>query len=198
LTYRSGRNLGQLPEAAAAVSNSANVSRFIESGRPLPPWSIAMTSAGATADAAAGATANRALVLALDGSDAFSAAWSGAAPATLSVRGAQIDLTRQTNGDMALSLDVRVDTAPAAPVSLAVGCGAACRGAVDITGLLRDAAGDGWSRLQIRLSCFRAAGADLAVVEAPMEIATSGAQTLAIRNLRLVPGEGTPTCPGGQ
>ncbi len=64
--------------------------------------------------------------------DTLVATWTGSGGAGLAVSGAPIDLSRQTNGDMALRLDLRVDTAPTGSVLLQAGCGAACRGTFDL------------------------------------------------------------------
>jgi beta-glucosidase len=117
----------------------------------------------------------------------------GNAPTAIAVTGPKINLTRNTDGDMALEVKLRVDKQLGAPVSLGVGCGAQCRAAVDITNLLR--AAKGTVTIAVRLSCFRAGGADMRAIDTPLRLSTSGALGLSIVSAGLSPGVGAPTCP---
>jgi beta-glucosidase len=121
--------------------------------------------------------------------DARLATWSGAGAATLALQGASpIDLQREANGQLSLAFNYRVDSAPSAPVQLAVECGANCGGQYEITEHLRKATKGEWQQLKILLQCFQKAGADMRSVTAPFAVTTAGELTLAVANVRLETG----------
>jgi beta-glucosidase len=123
--------------------------------------------------------------------------WSGTGQATAQITGATaIDLTRQTNGEMALTFDYRLEGAPSAPVTVSMGCGGSCGGTVPVTRVLRAAPRNRWQHLDIPLSCFAAAGENMRHVVTPFALATTGKLTLGLANIRLVSGGGAPgACP---
>lgn len=103
------------------------------------------------------------------------------------VTGPKINLTRATDGDMALEVKLRLTKAPKAHVMLSMGIGA-----IDVTRLLpRRGAGT----LAVRLSCFRAAGADMRMIDAPLGFRSPGGLTLKLVSAKLAPGTGAPFCP---
>ena len=130
------------------------------------------------------------------------ATWSGDSVGVLAVTGGPADLRRQTNGDMALLMRYRVSTPPTAPTRLSVACGPDCGGALDVTALLTrkplSTEADGWRTSKIKLSCFQSAGADMSKVSSPFSLSTTGALSVTISDLRLVPNEGDAECPGDQ
>lgn len=110
--------------------------------------------------------------------DSVRIAWTGAGAATAALVGAPVDLTREANGDVALIVDVKVDTTPTAAVTL---------GGRDVTARLRAiAATRQWGQVAVPLRCF--AGTDLAAVSRPFALTTTGALDLTISDIRL----GTP------
>jgi beta-glucosidase len=97
----------------------------------------------------------------------------------------------------------RVDRAP--EKSVAVGlrcaepfCGARGGAMLDVTKILKDSALGEWRRLSIPLSCFSAAGADLANVVIPFAVETSGRFAVTISQISLQQGnsKAAATCPG--
>jgi beta-glucosidase len=202
LRYGAPADIGTLPEAADSGEIAANIDHYLQVGRAAPPFVLDLVAAdgGMTrVNRAPLATPDKALSIAradhLAQEDTLVATWSGSAPASLVVSGQPIDLSRQTNGDMTLSIDLRVDSAPTAPVRLEMACGASCGGSVDITSMLRDA--KGWTSIAVRLSCLRKTGADMEKITAPFRLSTSGAAVLSIGSVKLAPGEGAPVCPAG-
>ena len=91
---------------------------------------------------------------------------------------------------MALSFRYRVDAAPTGPLHLSLG-----QGRVDLTDLLKAAPAQQWRSVKVRLSCFRNAGADLAHVETPFQLASSAAVTVSIAEVRLASNESDTICP---
>ena len=75
---------------------------------------------------------------------------------------------------------------------------------LDATRAFKDAPPGNWHSLSIPLSCFTAAGADLAKVAAPFAVETSGHFGLTISEVRLAKAGGSfakagappPRCPG--
>ncbi len=180
LTYADTKNIGAIPEAQLAAGSVPSVDRYILNGKAIAPWKISID--GAVTSANAPSTDN-----------ALDASWTGSG--TLTVSGDTVDLSRQANGDMALSVQYRLKAAPAAAVMLTLGCGANCSGSVDVSSLLQAAKPGAWSTAAVRLSCFAKAGADLSKVIVPFAVTTTGKLDIAIRSARLAAGEGTPSCP---
>src|SRR5262249_46868593 len=116
--------------------------------------------------------------------DALLGVWNGSGAGRVAFSSsAPIDISRQANGDMSLVFDVRVDEAPTGPVILSLG-GARMAG-VDVAPLLRERAGQGWTTVPVRLSCFGTGGADLAAVSRPFELSTSGRMRMGLSHVRL-------------
>lgn len=129
--------------------------------------------------------------------DSVRLVWTGKAKAVAAiVDSAPVDLMRETNGALAVEIDLKVDGAPSRPVTAGVACGDTCAGAVPITGQLRAAPKGAWTTLTIPLSCFAAAGADMRQVSAPLSLTTDGTLDLTISRARLVQANGAGTaCP---
>jgi beta-glucosidase len=89
--------------------------------------------------------------------------WSGAGRASLSIgRRTAMDLTRETNGAVAIEIDAKVDAVGGEATELIVYMPAKTKGvSVDLTSALRDARGKGWRTISVPLSCFAQAGADM-------------------------------------
>jgi beta-glucosidase len=194
LTYAHPQNLGPLPEAPALIA-STDLNRYVDDGRTLQPWKFVLYSNGITvpADVPSASLPGNTLSVS-ESADSTLAAWNGSKSATLAAIGPKINLMRETDADMALTLKIRVDRAPGAPVSLGVGCGAQCHGSVDVTSALRSAAGAGTTTIAVRLACFRGPGADMRSIEAPLQLSSSGALRLHIYSVALLPGQGAPSC----
>ena len=181
LSYAKGGVVGALSEDPGVAGVSANVDRYFTAGRAPAPWTLAAEGQVALTALDAGAQENARL-----------AAWTG--PGALRVTGPAVDLSRQTTGDMALVLRYRVDAPAAAPVVLAMGAGTAV-GQVDISGLLAKAPPGAWTVSKIKLSCFKAAGAEMSRIDAPVALSTTGPFSLAFTEIRLEPHGGDAVCP---
>jgi beta-glucosidase len=114
--------------------------------------------------------------------------WTGAGRAVAAiVEDAPVDLTRETNGELALELELRVNAPPSADVSLLMGCGANCTGGFPLRGVLAEAATTGkWTRIAVPLRCFARAGVDMSRVETPLSFATSGTLDITMSAARIV------------
>ena len=105
--------------------------------------------------------------------DAVQIAWTGQGPASAVLAGAPIDLTREANGDVALVLDVKVDVAPAAAVTL--------NGTAVTDRLKAIATGGGWGQLAVPLRCMTG---DLAKVAQPFVMTTAGTLTVTVSRVQ--------------
>jgi beta-glucosidase len=124
--------------------------------------------------------------------------WSGGGKATLALAGsAAMDLSRETNGAVAVEIDLRVD-AIGGPVSLlafdqdrkAVGNG------IDISAQLMAAKGQGWKTISVPLSCFAKAGLDMTKVGAPFGISSATPLDMTVSRIALgASGAGLISCP---
>lgn len=120
--------------------------------------------------------------------DSVRLSWTGAGRAVAAiVQDTPADLSRQSNGDLALELELKVDKAPTADVSLIMGCGVQCAGGFPLRAMLAEAAKTAkWTRIAIPLRCFEKAGVDMTRVETPLSIATSGRLDLVLSSARIV------------
>lgn len=117
--------------------------------------------------------------------------WTGKGDAALTVSGGPVlDLDRLSLGN-ALLLDYRVDQAPAGPVRIAVGQGAA----LDLTPTLAASPIGQWRSVKLRLSCFKQAGAQLQAVDTPFTLATGAPAGLSIATVRIVSDVSDAICP---
>ncbi|WP_028006706.1 glycoside hydrolase family 3 protein [Solimonas flava] len=188
---------------ASGVPASALVNRgnYYARGRSTPPWQLRARDAGGTVDLQASQQSTpqgRLQVRSIDAGaqeDAKSLRWRGDGEAAVYVEGPPTDLRRQANGDMVLRLEYRVDAAPDAPVRLHLGCGQGCGATLDATALFAQAPPGVWRTARIKLACFAAAGADLARVERPFELATAGRFALSFTELQLDSNPGDGFCP---
>lgn len=172
LTYAAPHNLGALQEASAeALAATRNTRNYIRSGRVAAPWALAVDG-----------------VVSNEIENGLRVAFPGGAPARVAVTGAPIEIAREANGDMSLALSVNVEERPSGPVTLRMN-----EAAIDITPALRALQGEG--EITVRLSCFAAGGADVNAITTPFELSTSGRLDVVLRDVRIEPGEGQPSCP---
>ncbi|MEW6370373.1 MAG: glycoside hydrolase family 3 N-terminal domain-containing protein [Pseudomonadota bacterium] len=121
--------------------------------------------------------------------DAKQVTWTG--PAGIEARGAKaMALPPAAATDAALRFDTIVSGAPAGKVTIAMACGAdaPCGTPLDATALFTRLAGKGKQVVKIPLACFSARGVDIARVEAPFAVASSGALTAAFTNIEVLGG----------
>jgi len=119
--------------------------------------------------------------------DSVRIGWTGAGNAVAAiVQDQPVDLTRQSNGDLALELELKVNTPPTADVSVMMRCGAGCVGGFPIHAALAQAGTAKWTRLAIPLRCFEKAGVDMKRIDAPLMIATAGRLDITLSSARIV------------
>ncbi|MFN2240561.1 MAG: putative glycoside hydrolase, partial [Thermoanaerobaculia bacterium] len=115
LTYADRTTLHHLPLDTAGLS--ASDSSAFYSGQPVPPWELALSNPAS-------------MRLEREGQEGQAVHWTG--PGEIQLRGnPPIDLTRESNGNLALSVDLMRRSTIAGRVVLAMGSGN-----VDITSLV--------------------------------------------------------------
>ena len=105
-------------------------------------------------------------------------AWRIASPKPL-------DFGRETNGEISLVVDYRVDAKPAGPVTIGMADAAGNHARVTVT---REIAGQPvgqWESLAIPLQCFRARGLAMDRVSVPFVLAATGKAGLSVSDVRL-------------
>ena len=181
LTYGDKARLGKLSEVSGVTVASLNVSNYFVAGKTPAPFAF-KASAGVQirpVDAGGVQEAGRRIVFA------------GGAPATAALAGdGTIDLSFQTNADIALLVDYRVDAKPTAPVSLSIGWGK-----LDVSPVLAAAPVAEWRSLKVPLKCFQAAGTDVTKVAEPFLLGTAGALTLTVQGVKLTTDPAGAVCP---
>jgi beta-glucosidase len=112
--------------------------------------------------------------------------WSGGGDASLEIVSATpVDLSRESNGALAIEMDLRVDGVDASPLYLGGSCGEGCAGRLDIAPSLRAISGRGWQTISVPLSCLAGKGVDMSKVTKVLQLTTSGKADLSVSRIAL-------------
>ncbi len=197
LSYARPAAVARLSEESGVSGSTGAVDRYLVDGRIVSPWSLSLRDTGGETRSSDGRTgvSPRAGVSVRPVDDLAQEsgrqlAYAGGQEAIVAVNGPPVDLSRQSNGELTLSFRYRVDAPPPGRVSLAMG-----EGAVDIGEILRGAPIGDWRILRIRLSCFRAAGTDVAAVDTPFVLTTDEAMTVSVSEIQLASHDNIAVCP---
>ena len=166
--------LGEDPGVDLSVGQS---DRFFERGALAKGWQLRTTAADASSARLVRPIESKNVgvsVSAVDHKaqeDAWRLKWTGAGVSTVALVPPQpLDLTRETNGDALLLLNLRVESAFADDVALFVECGEGCRAKVPVGTQLAALPANAWTRVGIPLKCFQAAGAGMGKLTVPVGI----------------------------
>lgn len=199
LSYANPARVGPLSEDSGVAEVASSVDRYFVDGRFVAPWSLMLRDGGGefrlgqepqgrsprgavSARSGDGRAQESARILTFDTPSGQSAqAIIAASP---------VDLTRQTNGEMAISFGYRMDARPDGQVRLTLGSGS-----VDVTSILAGAPIGEWRTLKVRLSCLRDRGAVTSAVDQPWGLQATGRMTVAVEEIRLASNEGDTVCP---
>jgi len=200
LTYDGESELAQLSEDPDLQMDAGSQNVFFTSGKGAGVWRLQGIAEGTAILVVDALTqVGEALTIrSLDRKaqeDAKQAVWSGTSPAQFAIIGPATDFSRQSNGDMALTFEFRVDESPEKPVALFVDSETSGRSELDITSILKEAPLGSWVRADIKLSCFAKAGADMSNLASIFGISTEGALTMSFSDIRLESNEGQAICP---
>lgn len=118
--------------------------------------------------------------------DARRLIWSGGGGASALVQSsAPIDLSRETNGAVAVEIDVRVNEAPTGTARMIVAGPNNDITGVDVAPSLRAIAGKGWQTLSVPLPCFAKGGADMTKISVPFGLSASGKLDVTVSRIAL-------------
>ena len=199
LSYARPGQVGTLSEDSGVAEVASSIDRYFVDGRFIAPWSLMLRDAGGEfrlgqeaqgASPRGGVTARSADGSAQESARLLTFDTPSGQQAHALIAASPVDLTRQANGEMAITFRFRVDRHPTGPVRLTLGMGA-----VDIAPILRDAPLGEWRTLKVRLSCLRDAGAAIDAVDQPWGLQASGQLTIAVEDVRLGSNEGDAICP---
>jgi beta-glucosidase len=170
LRYGQKREIGKLSEVRPPRSSTGADGIYFARGATPPGWGLAPTG-GATVRSIdrRGQEDTRLVTFTGGGEQAF--VLTAAKP---------LDLSRETNGQLSLLIDYRVDQKPGGAVTVAVD-----QAKVPVTGALAAAPAGQWQTLAIPLGCFARAGADMSKVTHPFALATGGPLQVAISDIRV-------------
>ena len=180
LSYAKPGNVGALGEEPGFDASSLNTSIYFAKGVTPKPFSFA-----------AEANVTRAPI---DGPQTQEGAqqlrWTGGS-AKLSIGGAPINLSRETNGDLSLAFTYRLDTPATGPVTLTMGEGKG----FDATGLFTGETGK-WRTVKILLKCYQQNGTDVNAVGAPFVVKAAAPLRFSLADVRIVSDPANSICPG--
>lgn len=181
LSYAKPGNVGALSEVSGVDASLANTSTFFAKGVTPAPFSFATDSKITRKTVDGPATQEGAQQL----------TWP-AGPATLRIGGSDLDLSRETNGDLSLRLVYRVDAGPTGPVRLSME-GGKNTGTIDATSLFTGKSG--WQTVNVLLKCYQKNGVDVTKVNAPIVLQANGPFTLSLAEAKIVSDPNNSVCP---
>lgn len=116
-------------------------------------------------------------------------------PATIALASlTPMDLVRETNGDVALVMTVRRDSAITGPVSIGTRSAGGATATVPADRIAQLPQGE-WRRIAVPLKCFAAAGANMAAIEVPMALTLQGSGSISLARAALgTDGDETLAC----
>lgn len=116
-------------------------------------------------------------------------------PATIALASlTPMDLVRETNGDVALVVTVRRDSAISGAVTIGTRSAGGVTASVPADRIAQLPQGQ-WQRIAVPLKCFAAAGANMAAIEVPMALTLQGSGSLSLAKAALgTEGDETLAC----
>lgn len=178
LGYGRPVHLGRLSEVPGLKLTSSNKTDFFKDGAVSAPFGL-LLGPGMTSRKVD--SPNR-----QEGAIQFE--WLPGQSAKASIDGADLDLSFETNADLMLELNYRVDRAPTGRTTLAMGWGT-----VDASALF--AADSNWQTVHIPLKCFAKRGASMGHIHPIWTLAASGPFRVSFSEIRLVPQVPGGICP---
>jgi beta-glucosidase len=171
LSYAAPGKVGQLDETRPAGMAEGVPGMFFGKGRLPTGWTL---DAGKVAQANVDRRAQE---------DSKRFTWNAAGAVAITAP-KPIDLSRESNGEISLVMDYRVDAKPTGPVTLGVRSGGKTA-SVAITKTLAAAAPGEWQTLAVPLQCFATRGADMAAIASPFVLEGGAPLSLAISDVKL-------------
>ncbi|MEO5493270.1 MAG: glycoside hydrolase family 3 N-terminal domain-containing protein, partial [Sphingomonas sp.] len=178
LSYAKPGKVGLLGEVAGVDARLANTSIFFAKGNVPAPFAWGPDRGVARVSVDGPLTQEGAARL----------TWPAGRAATVTIGGAPLDLTRETNADLVLEMTYRADATSAGPVTLTFGSAQ-----LDATALF--AAGPQWRTVRIGLKCLRDRGADMTAVKTQWALTATGPFVLSVADIRLATDPSGAVCP---
>lgn len=198
LPYGDVPALDALPEdamAPRAESTAEDADVVLFDGSASAPWRIMLRDAAAgTLVDASGQIASTSGPAALTATptdrniqgDARRLTWAGDTGDALVLSSEQrVDLRPLRDRNAAIAFDIRLESEPPHPLSLAVECGESCAGKVALAEDLKDLPTRQWQRVRISLECLESAGADLSRVSSVFTMSADGPAELSLADIRI-------------
>ncbi|MGU3390151.1 glycoside hydrolase family 3 protein [Sphingomonas sp. M1A8_2b] len=193
LSYAKPGTVPKLDETRPAGMAASSNGIVFGKGRVPDGWSLALVEQGQSKVRLLGVNATtatkRLTASAVDRrrqEDARAFVWAGNGPAETRVEASgPLDLTRESNGELSLVVDVRVDRAGSAPVGLGMVSNDGKAVTVAITKTLAAGKPGDWQQVIVPLQCFAKRGIDMAHVTAPFVIATDGKLGVSISDVKI-------------
>lgn len=106
------------------------------------------------------------------------------------------DFQRESNADMVVKFNYRVDAATGSKLAVGGRCGGSdgCGGELDLTKEFKSKNGQGWQTANIKLSCLNDAGVTMASLSSPFALNSDGGFTIGVQNVELVTNTGEASC----
>jgi beta-glucosidase len=190
LTYAAPAHLARLDEARPVGLDAGNNTRFWSRGRLPDGWHVSIgdrESARAVLPGAVGATPTRHLVVtAVDRraqEDSRRLVFTGDAEMRIEAP-RPIDVSRETNGEISLVVEYRIDQPLTGNVTFAMGASGRTRPVPVGRTLARTAPGT-WGSIAVPLQCFRAGSLDMAQVGMPFALSATAGVALSVSDVRL-------------
>ncbi len=199
LNYSDDISLGMLSEDAQlgdmALSQSKN---FFKAGEPMLPWRLTMQDSGGTVQVTSSKANSATGVIVMKSLDHMaqedSRLFTFSGDAVLSIEGEPVDISRESNADMAIELQYQVIGNMSAKTTLGIGCGENCKGELDISKDLGKKVNQGWQTSRLQLSCFAQKGTDMTAVNAPFILNVFGTLQIQLSAIQIVSNQGDASC----
>jgi beta-glucosidase len=193
LSYAKPGAVGVLSEDSGLASGSDQpAGTWFSKGKTATPFAMQLVSGGANALVTVGpvSTPDGALKTApFDRNaqeDSRRYIWSGAGMAALQITSpSPIDLSRESNGALAIEIDIRVDAAESTTMMLGQTSDVGPQQGIDIAPKLRTVMGKGWQTLSLPLTCLAKRGVDMKAVVTPFSLSTAGRADISISRIAL-------------
>jgi beta-glucosidase len=170
LTYADAVDVPTLSEERPALSASGADGVYFARGALPPGWSLAPSDGVTIRNVDRRRQEDTRLI-----------SFSGSGEQSLRLAAAQpLDISRETNAQLSLQIEYRVEQGPTADVRLGMD-----DAAVSVTESLRSAPKGEWRTLSVPLGCIAKTGADMRKVSSPLVLSTSGRLTIAISDIRI-------------
>ncbi|WP_260928981.1 glycoside hydrolase family 3 protein [Novosphingobium sp. 9] len=177
LTYADHVTVSRLSEEAGLDASLANISLYYRPGRFVPPWKLETQGAVEVRNVDGAGKQEGARQFAFTG------------PGQARIAGPQVDLGRQTNAQLTLRVNYRLDSGSLKGATLGLG-----KARLDAAQVFTAPPGQ-WGSVKVLLACFQQAGADMNRVSQPFVLDGDSGLTFSIADVELDADPTGAVCP---